>query len=366
MLGSLAEADDAVQEAWLRLSRADTSEVENLRGWLTTVVARVCLDVLRSRTTRAETPSRDLPEPIVAPSGSTPSRTRCSPTRSGSRSSWCSRRSRPPSASRSCSTIVRRVVRRDRPDRRSLAGRDEAAREPRPPPRAGRAGRTDSRPTSVVEAFLAAPATATSRPPRGARPGHRRACRRRAALLALRPGSWTAPRTRSTYAMIVRVLRWIGATRARVNGILRWRRLGVLHGSRSRSWRAGQGGGSSKSTCSPNPSPSGTGPDRYIGLRAPTSDAIPRRARVRVHPARGGQSRRRVERHRDRAAREDDADVRTRPGHRQDLRSFRAACSRRRRRVRRRPRSSRRRMPATTRPRRSPLACRGGRSDGRR
>ena len=49
MLGSLAEADDAVQEAWLRLSRADTGGVENLGGWLTTVVARVCLDMLRAR-----------------------------------------------------------------------------------------------------------------------------------------------------------------------------------------------------------------------------------------------------------------------------------------------------------------------------
>lgn len=54
MLGSLHEADDAVQEAWLRLSRSDVSEVENLRGWLTTVVARVCLDVLRSRKARRE------------------------------------------------------------------------------------------------------------------------------------------------------------------------------------------------------------------------------------------------------------------------------------------------------------------------
>src|SRR5207244_11038101 len=52
MLGSLTEADDAVQETWLRLSRADTSGVENLGGWLTTVVARVCLDMLRSRRPR--------------------------------------------------------------------------------------------------------------------------------------------------------------------------------------------------------------------------------------------------------------------------------------------------------------------------
>src|ERR671919_2244090 len=56
MLGSLSEADDAVQEAWLRLSRSDTSDVENLGGWLTTVVARVCLNMLRSRETRREDP----------------------------------------------------------------------------------------------------------------------------------------------------------------------------------------------------------------------------------------------------------------------------------------------------------------------
>ena len=56
LLGSTGEADDAVQEAWLRLSRADTSEVENLSGWLTTVVSRVCLDMLRSRRSRREEP----------------------------------------------------------------------------------------------------------------------------------------------------------------------------------------------------------------------------------------------------------------------------------------------------------------------
>src|SRR5207248_226222 len=52
MLGSLSEADDAVQESWLRLSRSDPSSIENLGGWLTTVVARVCLNVLRSRKSR--------------------------------------------------------------------------------------------------------------------------------------------------------------------------------------------------------------------------------------------------------------------------------------------------------------------------
>ncbi len=67
MLGSLSEADDAVQDAWLRLSRADTSEVKNLGGWLTTVVARVALNMLRSRNTRRERPLEDvhLPDPII-------------------------------------------------------------------------------------------------------------------------------------------------------------------------------------------------------------------------------------------------------------------------------------------------------------
>ncbi len=67
MLGSLSEADDAVQEAWLRLSRSDTSGVANLRGWLTTVVGRVCLDMLRGRRSRREEPIDALvPEPIMS------------------------------------------------------------------------------------------------------------------------------------------------------------------------------------------------------------------------------------------------------------------------------------------------------------
>jgi RNA polymerase sigma factor (sigma-70 family) len=67
MLGSLSEADDAVQESWLRLSRADTSGVDNLGGWLTTVVGRVCLDMLRARTSRREAPfDADAPMPMVS------------------------------------------------------------------------------------------------------------------------------------------------------------------------------------------------------------------------------------------------------------------------------------------------------------
>jgi DNA-directed RNA polymerase specialized sigma24 family protein len=67
MLGSLTEADDAVQDAWLRLSRSRASEVENLGGWLTTVVARVCLNILRSRTVRREESfGVHLPDPDLA------------------------------------------------------------------------------------------------------------------------------------------------------------------------------------------------------------------------------------------------------------------------------------------------------------
>ncbi|HEX2102670.1 MAG TPA: RNA polymerase sigma factor SigJ [Solirubrobacteraceae bacterium] len=67
MLGSISDADDAVQETWLRLTRSDAAAIENLSGWLTTVVARVCLDMLRSRASRREEPlGPRLPEPIVS------------------------------------------------------------------------------------------------------------------------------------------------------------------------------------------------------------------------------------------------------------------------------------------------------------
>ncbi|MFC0041551.1 sigma-70 family RNA polymerase sigma factor [Actinomadura rayongensis] len=68
MLGSLHEADDAVQEAWLRYSRTDTSGIENLGGWLTTVTGRLCLDMLRSRASRSEEPLEwHVPDPVVSP-----------------------------------------------------------------------------------------------------------------------------------------------------------------------------------------------------------------------------------------------------------------------------------------------------------
>jgi RNA polymerase sigma factor (sigma-70 family) len=70
MLGSLTEADDAVQDAWLRVSRAGATEVENLGGWLTTIVARVCLNMLRSRNIRREESLDDrIPDPLISPEG---------------------------------------------------------------------------------------------------------------------------------------------------------------------------------------------------------------------------------------------------------------------------------------------------------
>lgn len=69
MLGSLAEAEDAVQETWLKLDRTDTAEIRNLGGWLTTVIGRVCLDMLRSRASRREDPLDDtfVPDPVITP-----------------------------------------------------------------------------------------------------------------------------------------------------------------------------------------------------------------------------------------------------------------------------------------------------------
>lgn len=70
MLGSLTEADDALQETWIRVSRAETGAVQNVRGWLTTVVARVCLNMLRSRARRREESleAAALPDPVISPS----------------------------------------------------------------------------------------------------------------------------------------------------------------------------------------------------------------------------------------------------------------------------------------------------------
>jgi Sigma-70 region 2 len=107
MLGSLSEADDAVQEAWLRVSRSDTYGVENLGGWLTTVVARVCLDALQRRQSRREEPLDAGVPPLAVLSdegGPTRSTNFSWPIRSVSRCSSCWTPSRPPSGSRSSCT----------------------------------------------------------------------------------------------------------------------------------------------------------------------------------------------------------------------------------------------------------------------
>ena len=107
ILGSVSEAEDAVQEAWLRLRRTDAGQLDSLERWLTTVVARICLNMLRSRRTRGEQPLESfLPEPIIdnPAIGTVPSTRCCSRSRSGSHSRWCWRRSPQPSGSRSCCT----------------------------------------------------------------------------------------------------------------------------------------------------------------------------------------------------------------------------------------------------------------------
>ena len=170
MLGSLSEADDAVQEAWLRLSRTDTNEVENLGGWLTTVVARVSLNMLRSRKVRREEPiGVRMPDPIVD---------RADGTRPGARGAagglgrpGAARRARDAVSARAArvraARHVRRAVRRDRADRRPLAGGGTSARQPRAPPRPGREDGSRRRPRALSvkssTRFSRPRATATSR-----------------------------------------------------------------------------------------------------------------------------------------------------------------------------------------------------------
>ena len=163
MLGSLAEADDAVQDAWLRLSRSDAEQIDNLGGWLTTVVARICLNMLRSRNRRAEDAfGVHLPDPVVVPDGDLePEQEACWPTPSAWPCSSCWTRSRRPSGWRSCCTTCsschsrrsRRCVGRTPTAARQLASR--ARRRVKgaavPPPDADLA-----RQRQVVDAFFAA------------------------------------------------------------------------------------------------------------------------------------------------------------------------------------------------------------------
>ena len=163
MLGSLTEADDAVQDTWIRVSRAGTSEVENLGGWMTTIVARVCLNMLRSRTTRREEAVGGArPRPRRPPRGGDPARRGGAAGRLG--------RPRPPRRARHdgagraagvrAARHVRPALRGDRTDGRPHAGGGAPARQPGPPARARRGGPAARRrprpPATVVDAFFRA------------------------------------------------------------------------------------------------------------------------------------------------------------------------------------------------------------------
>src|SRR6266436_5257030 len=140
MLGSSAEADDAVQEAWLRLSRSGTSGVENLGGWLTTVVARVCLNMLRSRTSRREEPlGVHVPEPILSrEDGIDPEHEALLADSVGLALLVVLETLAP--AERVAFVLhdmFEPALRRDRSHRGAIPGRGKTAREPRPPSGAG-------------------------------------------------------------------------------------------------------------------------------------------------------------------------------------------------------------------------------------
>jgi RNA polymerase sigma-70 factor, ECF subfamily len=161
MLGSLSEADDAVQQGWLRLSRSDISGVENLGGWLTTVVARVCLDMLRSRKSRREEPlGEHVPEPIDRREGGIDPEHEALLADSVGLALLVVLETLA-SAERGRARAARHVrspLRRDRLHRRALPCRGKTAREPRTPPGVGAAA-PDADVTcqrEVVDAFLAA------------------------------------------------------------------------------------------------------------------------------------------------------------------------------------------------------------------
>ena len=128
MLGSLSEADDAVQESWLRLSRSDAGGIENLSAWLTTVIARVCLNMLRSRQSRRQEPlGVHVPDPIVSHADDSldPEHAALLADSVGLALLVI------------LETLVRCSVRRNRSHGRPFTGRGPATGEPRPPTRKG-------------------------------------------------------------------------------------------------------------------------------------------------------------------------------------------------------------------------------------
>ena len=174
MLGSASEADDAVQESWIRLGRTDVSGVENLRAWLTTVVARVCLDMLRTRASRREDPlDVHVPDPVITRADADPESERDARRLGRTRAARGTGDPRAGGAARiRAPRRVRHDVRRDRADRRPLARGGASAREPRAASRPGQGPDRRRRP---------APAAARRRRVPGGRPrGRLRGAGRRA------------------------------------------------------------------------------------------------------------------------------------------------------------------------------------------
>jgi RNA polymerase sigma-70 factor (ECF subfamily) len=144
MLGSLSDADDAVQEAWLRLSRTDADEIDNLAAWLTTVVARISLNMLRARASHRDEPYEPhIADPVVTePGGADDPATQALLGDAVELALLLVLDALTP-AERLAFVLQRRLrgaVRRDRPDRAALAGGDPPARQPRAAARPRRPG----------------------------------------------------------------------------------------------------------------------------------------------------------------------------------------------------------------------------------
>ena len=188
MLGSISEADDAVQQTWLRLSRADSESIENLGGWLTTVVARVCLNMLRSRTSRREEPLEvHVPDPLVSGVAAIDPEQETLLADSVGLALLVVLDTLAPgrAAGLRAPRHVRRALRRHRRDGRPHPGRRPPAGQPGPAPGAARRGRARRRPRPPARGGRR---LLRRRPPwRLRRPRRRPRPRRRAALRRRRP-----------------------------------------------------------------------------------------------------------------------------------------------------------------------------------
>ena len=165
MLGSATEAEDAVQESWIRLGRTDVRDVENLRAWLTTVVARVCLDMLRTRTSRREDPLDEdvhVPDPIITRAdGRGPESDAMLADSVGLALLVVLEKLEPPERlAFVLHDVFGMTFEEIAPDRGSLGHCRASARQPRAPPRPGQGSELGPRRADqqrrVIDAFLAA------------------------------------------------------------------------------------------------------------------------------------------------------------------------------------------------------------------